>query len=105
MFSIRSSRRLISSELIIEGYVTQSRDTQPEAERVLFDFYRRMTPAEKVRIMFDLVRVGDESALAEIRSRHPGCSEHEAHLRLASKKYPRDLMIRAYGWDPEIEGE
>lgn len=88
----------------MSGYRTQSPDTSEAAERFLFAAYARMSPAEKGRIMFDLTRLGDEAALVEIRRRHPGCSEHEARMRLAARKYPRELLIAAFGWDPEAGG-
>jgi hypothetical protein len=39
-----------------------------------------------------------------IRERHPTASERELRLRLAALKYGRDLMVRACGWDPDVEG-
>ena len=88
----------------MSGYRTQSPDTSEAAERFLYAAYARMSPGEKGRIIFDLIRLGDEAALMEIRRRHPGCSEREERLRLAARKYPRELMIKAFGWDPEVEG-
>ena len=82
----------------------RSRDTSPEAEEVLFDFYRNMDVAQKMHIIFDLQETMDQIALVGIRERHPDCSEREARLRLAALKYDRELMIRAFGWDPEVEG-
>jgi len=32
---------------------------------------------------------------------HPEASDHEVLLRVAARHLPRELMIRAYGWDPE----
>lgn len=86
------------------AYRTQSPDTSAKAERALFDLYRRMTSQEKFRAIFELQRAGDEIALAGIRSRHPGIDEREARLRLAALKYPRALMIAAFGWDPDVRG-
>jgi len=39
-----------------------------------------------------------------VRMRHPGISEREVFLRAAALRLPRDLMIKAYGWDPEEHG-
>ena len=35
-----------------------------------------------------------------VRVRHPNASEREIFLRSAALRIPRELMIRAYGWDP-----
>ena len=85
-------------------YRTQSADTSPEAERVLFDLYRRLEPWERLAIGFDRQRLADDAARIGILERHPEASEREIELRLAALKYPRELMIRAFHWDPEKEG-
>jgi hypothetical protein len=36
-----------------------------------------------------------------VRANHPDAPEREIFLRSAALRLPRDLMIRAYGWDPE----
>jgi hypothetical protein len=36
---------------------------------------------------------------------HPQASDREVFLRVAARHLPRELMIRAYSWDPEIDGD
>lgn len=36
-----------------------------------------------------------------VRERHPSADDREVLLRVAASHLSRDLMIRAYGWDPE----
>lgn len=50
--------------------------------------------------------LGVESlALARIRKRYgPDLSEREERLRLASLYLPRETMIEAFGWDPDVHG-
>ena len=36
-----------------------------------------------------------------VRRLYPNASDHQVLLRVAARHLPRDLMIRAYGWDPE----
>jgi hypothetical protein len=36
---------------------------------------------------------------------HPQAPDREVFLRVASRHLPRELMIRAYAWDPEINGD
>lgn len=84
---------------------TQSADTDPATEAIQIEGYRRMAPAEKMRIVEDLNRAVRELAAAGIRSRHGrNLPERELRLRLAALWLDRDTMIRAFGWDPETEG-
>jgi hypothetical protein len=80
------------------------RDTSPEAERVLVDGYRRMSPEQKLAIVDDLTRATKQLAAARIRRQYPNATDREVLLRVASLTLGRDLMIRAFGWDPEREG-
>ena len=83
---------------------TLAQDTTADAEQVLVELYRRLTPEQKLHAIFELQRAGDALALAGIRSRHPGISDREAALRLAARKYPEALMVAAFGWDPQARG-
>lgn len=83
----------------------QSSDTPPEVERILIEGYRRMTPAEKLQRVMDLNQAAQEMALARIRAKYgPNLSELDERLRLASLWLDRETMIRAFGWDPQVEG-
>jgi hypothetical protein len=79
-------------------------DTAPEIEALLVEHYRQLVPHQKVAIILDLNRTSEEAALAGIRERHPNADERELQLRLAALKYGRELMVKAYGWDPALEG-
>jgi hypothetical protein len=80
-------------------------DTPPEVEEILLEGYRRMTPAEKLARVMDLNRAAQEMALARIRATYgPDLSEREERLRLAALWIDRDTMIRAFDWDPEVQG-
>lgn len=80
-------------------------DTSPEAQRILIEGYRRMTPWERLSRALSMSAALRELAEARIRAtRGPDISEQEVRLRVASLSIPRDLMIRAFGWDPEVEG-
>lgn len=59
-----------------------------------------MTAFEKVRCIQDLSLAADSVALAGLTSRHPGVSRCELLLRLAVLRYGRDVVARAYGWQP-----
>jgi hypothetical protein len=80
-------------------------DTSPEAEAILIEGYRRMSPQDKLRQVAELNRMADTMALARIRAWYgPDLSEREEKLRLAALHIDRELMIEAFGWDPEKEG-
>jgi hypothetical protein len=83
---------------------TQSEDTPPEIERIIIEGYRRMSAAQKLQIMQDLMRTAQLLALGEIQRRHPNASKRELQLRLASRWIEPELMRKAFGWDSEVEG-
>ncbi len=83
----------------------QSSDTPPEIEEIILEGYRRMSPAEKLSIVGDLNQAAQEIALARIRAQYgPNLTEREERLRLAALRLDREIMVRVFGWDPEVEG-
>jgi hypothetical protein len=76
-------------------------DTDPRAMEVWLGVLRGKTPGERIATAFDLTDFAIRMAESGVRARHPGASEREIFLRAAAMRLPRDLMIRAYGWDPE----
>lgn len=84
---------------------TQSGDTPPEIEERLLEGYRRMTPWEKLRQVFELNRMAQQMAAMRIQAQYgPNLSERELRLRLAALWLDRETMIEAFGWDPEEKG-
>ena len=79
-------------------------DTDPAAMEVWIELLREKTPGEKLALTFELTDLAMEMARAGERLRHPHASEREVFLRAASRWLDRDLMIRAYGWDPQVHG-
>jgi hypothetical protein len=79
-------------------------DTTPEAEKILIEGYRKMTPQQKMKIVSDMTITVQQFALARIRKQYPDASEREQQLRLASLWLDRETMIRLFDWDPEKEG-
>lgn len=91
-------------EAQISRYVPQSPDTSEAVDRLVFERYRQMQPREKVRMVMELNRTVEAMALAGLRMRHPDASERELRLRLAARRYGRELVIQAFGWDPGEPG-
>ena len=79
-------------------------DTPPEIEEIWLEMLRKRTPAERFRRVGELSAALQQMAEAETRRRHPDASEREIKLRVASRRIPADLMRKAFGWDPDIEG-
>lgn len=52
----------------------------------------------------DLQETLDRVAIAGIRDRHGKSDARTERLRLFALRLDREAMIRAFGWDPEIEG-
>ena len=83
---------------------TLSEDTSPEAERVLLQLSRKMSPREKLEIASAMSRTLRKLAEVGVRASHPHASEEEVRKRLSARLLPRHLVVAAYGWDPEKEG-
>lgn len=83
---------------------TQSADTPPEVEEILLKRYREMGPLGRLAAALDMNRTVDALAIAGIRRRHGQIGDRELRLRLFALRLDRDDMVRAFGWDPEIEG-
>jgi hypothetical protein len=79
------------------AYRPQSSDTTEEADRLLFEAYRHMTPAEKALRMAEDCRALEALAVAGIRTRHPRANEREVRFRLAELRFGCELAIEVYG--------
>jgi hypothetical protein len=84
--------------------VTQSLDTAPAIEERQLEAWRRMTPAQKLHVVCELVRASEELARVGLRQRHPRATERELALRLAALRLDRPTLLRWLAWDPEREG-
>ena len=80
-------------------------DTSPKALEVLIELSRRLTPGERFERMFELNQMMEELSREDVRRLYPNAGEREVFLRTAARRLGRDLMIKAYGWDPEAHGE
>jgi hypothetical protein len=80
-------------------------DTSPEAEAVLIEGFRRMTPGQKLDRVADLNRALDQLAEARILAKYgPAVPERELRLRKAALRLDREIMIRVFNWDPREKG-
>jgi len=72
-------------------------DTSPEARRVQYDLYRRMSPARKFQLIFDTYEMGKQLAMAGLRMRHPEATKEELWRLWAQQHLGRDLFEEVYG--------
>ncbi len=77
-------------------------DTTPQAMEVFVDLHRKMSAAEKLARVLWLSKTALGLASLGVRRRYPDASEREVFLRTAALHLPRELMIRAYGWHPDL---
>jgi hypothetical protein len=76
-------------------------DTDPRTMEVWIDLLRKKSSSDKLHMIFDMAAFGSALARTGMRSRYPDASEYEIFLRAAALNLGRDLMIKAYGWDPD----
>jgi len=80
-------------------------DTDPRAMEVWIDLLRQKAPGERLATTLALADLALKMAETGVRASHPHAPEREVFLRIAARHLPRELMIRAYGWDPELHGD
>lgn len=70
----------------------------------MIEGYRKMSAGRKLQIMQDLINAACILALGDIKRTHPEANRREMMLRLASRRIEPELVRKAFGWDPEVEG-
>ncbi len=88
------SRRLRPHEL---ASPTLSPDTDPEAEAVQLEIFRRMPAWRKIELVFEANAMSRSLAMAGLRSRHPQAGPEEIRRRLMDLLLGEELAARAYG--------
>lgn len=83
---------------------TLAKDIHPKAEQVLIDLLRQTATWQKCQQVSQMIQTCRQLSLAGLRIRYPDASEEEILRRLAALWLPRELVIRVYGWDPDIQG-
>jgi hypothetical protein len=67
------------------------------AERVQFDCYRALSPAEKLELIEQLARDARALSLAGLRLRHPQATVEELELREAGLRLGPELARAVHG--------
>lgn len=76
-------------------------DTDPKAMEVWLEIQRKMPPGEKIEAVLDASGLVLDMYEAGVRLQFPEASDREVLVRVAARHLSRDLVMRAYGWDPE----
>lgn len=79
-------------------------DTSPEAQAFVIEGYRRMTPTQKLQRMASLNHALVMLQRARIRAQYGDIPEEEMRMRIGALRLGRELMVKAFGWDPEEKG-
>jgi hypothetical protein len=72
-------------------------DTTPEAEPVLLEIYRAMSPARKLELVDEAIRTSRHLALMGLRMRHPDAGPAVLRRRLLGLVLGEELATRVYG--------
>lgn len=81
-----------------------SPDTTPQIQRKHYELMRTLSPERKLSMAFALTDATRQLVIADLRHRFPSASEEEIRRRFIARVLPRQDVIRAYGFDPKVEG-
>lgn len=88
----------------MDGTAKGPSDTSSEADALMFRLWRQASPAQKLRKVFGVGKMVNDLVRGELRKRYPDATPREIELRLAARNLDRETMIRAFRWDPELQG-
>ena len=71
-------------------------DTSPEASRAQYEIYRKMSPGQKLELVFQTFRAGRELALAGLKMRHPDATDEQLWRLWARQHLGTELFEAAY---------
>ena len=72
-------------------------DTCPEAEQILIDIIRRMSPDVKFNLIFDAYHLGKVLEMAGLQDLHPQATSQQIWLLWAKQHLGDVLFQQAYG--------
>jgi hypothetical protein len=77
-------------------------DTDRKTLAVFVQLHREMTPGQRLAQVFELCEFQQSLQRASVQRLYPAADEQEVFLRVAARSLGRDLMIKAYNWDPDL---
>ena len=79
------------------SYPTLSPDTDPAAEAVQLEIYRRMPAGQKIRLTVEATDWNRAAVSAGLRQRYPDADEAEIRRRLYGLTLGEELATKVYG--------
>jgi len=79
-------------------------DTNPIAEKILIENYRKKSIPEKMRMIREITLACQKMALSGIKQRYPDADKKELRLRLGALWLTKETMLNVYHWDVEEKG-
>lgn len=80
-------------------------DTDPRVMEYWLELQRKMPAGEKLAATFAASQFVLQMYEMGVRSQYPAADDDEVRRRVAARQLPRDLVIRAYGWDPGADDD
>ena len=81
-----------------------SSDTTPEAQRKQYELMRRLSPEQRLSLAFALTDAMRQLIISDLHHRFPAADANELRRRFIARVLPREVVIKAYGFDPKSEG-
>ncbi len=72
-------------------------DTSPDAEAVMTELYRRLSPGEKLLRVFEAYQTGKSLTLAGLAMRHPQVSTEQLEMLWKRQHLGTTLFTEVYG--------
>ena len=72
-------------------------DTSPDAEAVMTELYRRLSPGEKLLRVFEAYQTGKSLTLAGLTMRHPQASAEQLEILWKRQHLGDALFTEVYG--------
>ena len=72
-------------------------DTSPDAEAMMIELYRRMSPGEKLLRVFDAYQTGKSLALTGLTMRYPKASSDQLEMLWKRQHLGDTLFTEIYG--------
>jgi hypothetical protein len=85
----------------VDRYRPQARDTNAAVDRLVFDGFRRMTPAQRLELAAAAFRSVEQLSIAGLRLRHPDLDDEQLRRRAGARRLGRELTLRAFGQEAE----
>lgn len=72
-------------------------DTSSEAEKILLEMLRNMTPQQKGHLIFSTLEMGRDLWMAGLRYRFPEATDEQIRLLYAKERLGDELFKEVYG--------